>query len=194
MAITDWNFGAHGPEILVDVGTVGLQRTISYPMLTADFGSGYYAAVITGDNDGDRTWKCVWSGTRHDKLERPGMVIPIYDDGTIVEGPSAGLALSFGLNEYTGEYVTNASGADMQSRMKYMQRFFHRWIQRGGLPFVFVDPAEAGGFYPTDPYDYSAAFKWLARFQNPTTTWTQSGKNNIWNFSADIVSVRPGYY
>jgi hypothetical protein len=96
MAVTDWNFGAHGPEILTDVGTVGMKRTIGYTVLTADFGSGYFAQVRTGLEM--RKWSLTWADTKHSITEQPHKVIPLYDDGTIVEGPSAGQPLTYVIN------------------------------------------------------------------------------------------------
>ena len=96
MAVTDWNFGPHGPEILTDVGNVGLKRTLGYPTITADFGGGYFAQVRVGLDL--RRWSLVWTGQRHNILEQPHKVIPLYDDGTIVEGPSAGQPLQYVIN------------------------------------------------------------------------------------------------
>ena len=190
MAVTDWNFGAHGPEILVDVGTVGLKRTLGYPTITADFGGGYFSQVRVGLDL--RRWSLTWAAQKHNITENPHKVIPIYDDGTIVEGPTAGAPLAF--QTYDNVINTNATYGDMQSRMKYVQRFFGRRMMSAATPFVFVDPAERGGLIWEEPYNYSTAFKWLVRFVNPELIFTQAKVSNMWSWSADIIEVRPGYY
>lgn len=192
MAVTDWNFGIHGPEILTDVGTVGMKRTLGYTVLTADFGSGYFAQARTGLEM--RKWTLTWSDTKHSITEQPHKVIPLYDDGTIVEGPGAGTALVFVVNPDTNAITTNATYGDYQSRMKYIQRFFGRRMTSPVTPFVFVDPAERGDLVWQEPYNYAAAQKWLVRLVNPEVAFTQGRRSNLWSFSIDIVEVRPGYY
>jgi hypothetical protein len=192
MAVTDWNFGPHGPEILTDIGTVGLKRTLGYPRITADFGGGYFAEVRVGLDL--RRWSLTWAAQRHNISENPHKVIPVYDDGTIVEGPSAGAALTFVIDPAAGSITTNATYGDMQSRMKYLQRFFARRMMSTSTPFVFVDPAERGDVNWNEPYNYATAFKWLVRFTNPELVFTQVKRADMWNWSADIIEVRPGYY
>jgi hypothetical protein len=193
MALTDWNFGPHGPEILVDVGTVGIKRTISQPTMVADFGSGYFSSVRVGLEL--RKWTLTWADTKHDIFGRPGLIVPIYDDGTIVEGPSQGVSLQFVVNPDTNVITTNATGGDMQARMTYIQRFFGRRAQSPVAPFVFVDPGERGGDINIfeEPYNYAGAYKWLVRFVNPDQVFNQGKKAYLWGFSFEIIEVRPGY-
>ena len=98
------------------------------------------------------------------------------------------------INPTPNALITNATYGDMQSRMKYLQRFFGRRMMSAATPFVFVDPAERGGVIWEEPYNYSTAFKWLVRFVNPELVFTQARQSNMWNWSADIIEVRPGYY
>jgi hypothetical protein len=191
MALSDWNFGPHGPEILVDVGTVGIKRTITQPTMVAEFGSGYFSSVRVGLEL--RKWTLTWADTKHSIFENPGLIIPIYDDGTIVEGTHAGAVLQYVINPDTHEIVTNSDYGDQQTRMKYIQRFFGRRMQSPVAPFVFVDPAERGGIVFQEPYNYASAYKWLVRFANPDLLFTQGKKSYLWNFSFEIVEVRPGY-
>jgi hypothetical protein len=192
LALSDWNFGPHGPEILIDVGTVGMKRGLAYDLITAEMGSGYYASANVGLPM--RTWSLTWSGTKHDIGENPAIVVPLYDDGTIVEGPSAGASLIYVVNPDDGTITTNATYGDHQTRMKYLQRFFGRRMQAQQQPFVFVDPAEGRGVNWEEPYNYGTATKWLVRFVNVKQEFTQSGRSNQWNFSCDLIMVRPGYY
>ena len=193
VALSDWNFGPDGPELLVDIGHTGLKRGLSYDLITAEMGSGFYASANVGLPM--RTWSLQWTATKHDINENPAMVIPIYDDGKIVEGPNAGLSLVFVINPDTGIITTNATYGDMQSRMKYLQRFFGRRMQAQQQPFVFVDPGERGGV-PVwqEPYNYAATHKWLVRFVNVKQDFQQGARANLWSFSCDLIQVRPGYY
>lgn len=56
-----------GYRVLQDIGTVGLERTVEFALLEADFGDGYGASALTGSTEGTRSWKLVWRGV-HSKL------------------------------------------------------------------------------------------------------------------------------
>jgi hypothetical protein len=193
VSLSDWNFGPDGPEILVDIGTTGMKRGLAYDLIQAEMGSGYYASANVGLPL--RTWSLTWAATKHDISENPAMVIPLYDDGKIVEGPSAGTVLTFVISPVDGTITTNATYGDMQTRMKYFQRFFGRRMQAQQQPFVFVDPAERGAVpIWQEPYNYAAAHKWLVRLLNVKQDFQQGGRSNFWSYSCDLIQVRPGYY
>jgi hypothetical protein len=136
-------------EVLMDIGTAGIKRDFEFETVTADFGGGWYAAAVL-DSTPIRTWTLSWSGTYHDPYERPALVQPRYQDGSTLE--------------------------DVQSRLKYLQRFFARRMTNGNEAFYMIDPAELGS--PLTPT------YWLVRMDVNTITFTQSGsEKQRWDFS-----------
>jgi hypothetical protein len=64
----------------------------------------------------------------------------------------------------------------VQSRLKYLQRFFARRMTNGNEAFYMVDPAEPGN--PLSPTYF------LVRMDVNTITFTQSGtEKQRWDFS-----------
>ena len=136
-------------EVLMDIGTAGVKRDFEFETVTADFGGGWYAAAVL-DSTPIRTWMLSWSGTYHDPYERPQLVQPRYQDGSTLE--------------------------DVQSRLKYLQRFFARRMTNGNEAFYMVDPAEPGN--PLSPTYF------LVRMDVNTITFSQSGtEKQRWDFS-----------
>jgi hypothetical protein len=136
-------------EVLMDIGTAGIKRDFEFETVTADFGGGWYAAAVL-DSTPIRTWTLSWSGTYHDPYERPALVQPRYQDGSTLE--------------------------DVQSRLKYLQRFFARRMTNGNEAFYMIDPAELGN--PLTPT------YWLVRMDVNTITFSQSGsEKQRWDFS-----------
>jgi hypothetical protein len=147
-------------ELLVDIGTAGIKRGLEWETVTADFGGGWYAAAVL-DSTAIRTWTLSWSGIYHDPYERPALVQGYMEDGiTLVE--------------------------DLQSRPKYLQRFFNRRMVNGNEAFYMVDPFELGNpLLPT---------YWLVRMDTNTLDFNQSGQEKQrWDFSVKVrLSRVPG--
>jgi hypothetical protein len=192
MALADWSFGAHGPEILVDMGTSGIVRTITCEQLTADFGSGYFGSAVIGNTKFTRKWKCTWSNQRQDRFQLPPFIIPMNDDGTYAEDLYYGTAIVATVHP-DGSITYNIPDDGRQPRLTYLQRFYQRHLNNG-LPFVFVDIVERSTWNPADPYNVSGQPKYLARFVPTSLQFTQAGNNNKrWSWSVEIQQVRPGY-
>jgi hypothetical protein len=193
MALTDWNFGTHGPEILVDMGTVGIQKTLGVTTLSADFGDGFFAQVVTGNTKGLRKWHLVWSERRHLFFQSPPTVIPMFDDGTYAEDLYLGTPV-VATKQPNGDLTYNIPDDGKQPRLTYITRFYQRRL-RDGLPFVFCDITERTTYNADDPYNLGlGGAKYLARITSANIPATQSAKSaHFWSWSLDIQQVRPGY-
>lgn len=147
-------------ELLVDIGSAGVKRDFEFETVTCDFGGGWYAAAVL-DSTAIRTWTLNWSGIYHDPYERPALVQGYMEDGT-------------------------TTVEDLQSRLKYLQRFFARRMVNGNEAFYMVDPAELGN--PLQPT------YWLVRMDVNTITFSQSGQEKQrWDYSVKVrLSRVPG--
>src|SRR6516162_7600453 len=205
MALSDWAWAdAHGPEILVDMGTVGIKRTLNCAGLAATFGDGYFASVVTGNPKFTRSWTLVWAEQRQDRWQLPEFVIPMMDDGAYAEDAYYGQPVtpSTDANGNLIYLLNNApmpSGA-MQPRWTYIQRFWQRHNQPGhamyALPFVFVDIVERTTWDATDPYNLSSdtGCKYLCRITDFSVIPAQSSKSaRRWGWTLNITQVRPSY-
>lgn len=54
-------------EVLRSAAHVGVQREIIYPILTADYGDGYYGGALIGDANGLYRWTLTWSNKHRDQ-------------------------------------------------------------------------------------------------------------------------------
>ena len=145
-------------ELLLDIGTVNFTRGFEFETVTADFGGGWYAGAVL-DAVPIRTWQLTWAGMYHDPYERPALVQPRYQDGSTLE--------------------------DLQSRPKYLQRFFARRMTNGNEPFYLVDPFELGD--PAQPT------YWLARMDVTTLVFNQGDERQRWSYGVKVKFARvPG--
>lgn len=145
-------------ELLMDIGTVGMKRAFEFEDVIADFGGGWYAAAVL-DAVPIRTWELSWSGVYHDVWERPAIIQPRYEDGSTLE--------------------------DLQSRPKYLQRFFARRMMEGCTPFYMPDPFEIGN--PLTP-----TYR-LVRMDTTTLPFQQSDEKNRWSYGVKVKMARvPG--
>ena len=146
-------------ELLLDIGIAGFKGGLEYEVVTADFGGGWYASAVL-DVIPIRTWELTWGGIYHDPYERPALVQPRTSDGAKVE--------------------------DLQSRVKYLRRFFARRMTNGNDPFYIVDPIEPGD--PNQPT------YWLARMDVTSISFQQSGdEKQRWSYGVKVKFARvPG--
>ncbi len=90
-------------------GHTGLQRSIGFPVLQADFGDGYYASAIIGSTLGLRSWTVTWRNKHRDYPLIQAKTYNNVDVGTPVP---------------VVQYITD---------------FFTRRLQNGNDPFWFKD-------------------------------------------------------
>ncbi|MGE0131880.1 MAG: hypothetical protein AB7U82_27670 [Blastocatellales bacterium] len=103
-------------EKLQDVGTSGLQREREYPILDADFGDGYYVAIVIGDTAGVRKWTLTWSNAHRDA-------------GPLIQAKT----------------YNNVNIGSPTSRFQYVTGFLHRMLSAGNTPFWFEDVDNVSG-------------------------------------------------
>ncbi len=103
-------------EKLMDVGSQGLLRAFDYPILDANLGDGFYAAVIVGDSSGLRRGKLVWSNAHRDA-------------GYLIQAKT---------------YLGSNIGSPV-SRHRYIQQLVHRCLSNGNQPFWIEDVDDVGG-------------------------------------------------
>jgi hypothetical protein len=198
MALTDWNWpNAHYPEVLVDMGSAGIERTITCETLAADFGQGYFATAVVGNTKFTRKWKLTWAPQRQDRWQLPPFVIPMNDDGSYAEAAYYGQAVTSTVNA-DGSISYFLAGAPMpadamQPRLSYIQNFFQRRL-KDGMPFVFIDVVERTTWNVSDPYNLAGQPKYLARIIQSNLDFTQSSDSpRRWSWDMTIQQVRPGY-
>lgn len=104
-------------EVFLDSGSAGLRRGINYPILDADFGDGYYAAALVGDQNGTREYTLTWNNI-------------VRDPGTTLQPRTFNFA----------------SVGGPVSRYKYIWDFLARRAAAGNNPFWFEDVDAKSGF------------------------------------------------
>jgi hypothetical protein len=103
-------------ERLVDVGSAGLVRERDYPILDADFGDGFYAAVTVGDPDGVFRWTLNWTNAHRDFGPQ---IQAVTKNGSNIGFP--------------------------ESRFAYIGNFVDRQLSNGNTPFWFEDVNSVSG-------------------------------------------------
>ena len=103
-------------EVFLDRGNAPLVREITYPILDADFGDGFYGSALVGDANGVRKITLSWS-----KVHRDGQTI----------------------QPRTYNLVNIGSPV---SRYKYAWDFIYRRLSAGNTPFWFADVDAKTGF------------------------------------------------
>ena len=97
-------------ELWLDSGSAGIKRSITYPILDADFGDGFYASVLAGDLNGTREYTLTWNNINRDQS---ALVQPRTFNSIGIGAP-----------------VT---------RYKYIWDFLFRRLSTGNSPFWFED-------------------------------------------------------
>ena len=117
-------------ECLIDLGQLGLEKSISFSVVQAEMGDGAHAGVTVGSSTGVRRWKLKWEAVFDDLP----MIQAKRGDGTLIE--------------------------NLQSRTDYLYRFVTRRFQNfdtEGLYFWVFDVLERM-YYAARFDDYAIAF------------------------------------
>ena len=124
-------------EVLVDIGTIGLERSVTWTVVQSEMGDGAHAAVTVGSASGVRRWKLKWEAIFDDLP----LIQPRRGDGSI-------------------QNIDGGVTPPLQARPHYLQRFISRRFQNfdsQGLYFWIFDVLE-GKYYAARFEDTAIAY------------------------------------